>query len=163
MGKRSRQPRTAAEPKPTGRAGRRAELKRRADEASRVAEAKLKDRPKAPWDPFPLMELAIFFGLILLVVGALVGDNLGNGLMAAGLVLACIGGLDTILREHFNGFRPHSGMLAGIAALLALIVSTSVLTIGIAPRAAIAIGVFALLFPVLRRDYIRRADGRGVL
>ncbi|MGB0890207.1 MAG: hypothetical protein ACPGWS_07980, partial [Solirubrobacterales bacterium] len=122
-------------------------MKARADAASSVAEAKIKERPKAPWDPFPLMELAIFSGIVLLIVGALIGGNAGRGLIGAGVVLACIGGLDTILREHFNGYRPHAGMLAGIVALLALTGTTALFTIGIGIRAAIAIGVFALLFP----------------
>lgn len=167
MGKRSRQKQAGGaqhkRQRPTDHKARRRELRERADAASRVAEAKIKERPKAPWDPFPLMELAIFSGLVLLIVGAIVGDDVGRGLMASGVVLACIGGLDTVFREHFNGYRPHAGLLAGLAALAALMLSTAIASIGIVPRAAIAIGVFGLLFPVLRRDYIRRSNGRGVL
>ena len=39
--------------------------------------------------------------------------------MLCGLVLASLGGLDTALREHFNGFRSHSSVLAGLPAVLA--------------------------------------------
>lgn len=167
MGKRSRQKQSEASQRkreqPTEHKAKRRQYRERADAASRVAEAKIKERPKAPWDPFPLMELAIFSGLVMLVIGAIVGDNIGRGLMASGLVLACIGGLDTVFREQFNGYRPHSGLIAGLAALAALIGTTAIASIGIVPRAAIAIGVFGLLFPVLRRDFIRRSNGRGVL
>lgn len=168
MGKRSRRqmPRPAAEPPaPEGSRAqqRKARLKARADAASRHAEKQIKQRPSAPWDPFPLMELAVLVGLILLIAGAIVGDQTGRGLMASGVVLACIGGLDTALREHFGGYRSHAGLLAGILGLIALIISTTVATIGIPIRAAIAIGVFALAFPALRRGFIRRSGGRGVL
>lgn len=138
-------------------------MKRRADDAVSLAEARVKERPRAPWDPFPLMELAIFFGIVLLVIGAFVGGNTGNGLIGAGVVLAAIGGLDTALREHFGGFRPHAGLLAGILALVALIASTAIFTISVPVRAALAIGVFGLSFPALRRDFVRRSGGRGVM
>ena len=168
MGKRSRRqmPRPAEQP-PASEGSRaqqrKARMKARADATGSHAERRIKERPGAPWDPFPLMELAVFAGLVLLVVGAVVGGPTGKGLIGAGVVLACIGGLDTALREHFNGYRSHAGLLAGILALAALIVSTTVATIGIPIRVAIAIGVFALVFPALRRDFIRRSGGRGVL
>ena len=159
MGKRSRQTRTPkSDPKPRKQA-----LRERADAASEVAERKIKERPPAPWDPFPLTELSVLAGLILLVVGAIVRGDTGKGLIAAGVVLACIGGLDTALREHFNGYRPHSGLLAGILALLALGITTSLLNIGLPVRAGIGIGVFAIAFPALRRTFIQRSGGKGVL
>lgn len=166
MGKRSRQTRapgaSTAEAQERARS-RKQVLRERASEATEVAERQIKQRPPAPWDPFPLTELAVFVGLILLVVGAIVGGSTGKGLIAAGVVLACIGGLDTALREHFNGYRPHSGLLAGILAVLALGLTTSLLEIGLAVRAGIAIGVFALAFPALRSSFIRKSGGRGVL
>lgn len=167
MGKRSRQKQAETaqrnRERPADAKSKRRQYRERADAASRVAEAKIKERPKAPWDPFPLMELAIFSGLVLLVIGVVIGDNVGRGLVAAGVVLACIGGLDTVFREQFNGYRPHSGLIAGLVSLGALMASTAIASIGIIPRAAIAIGVFGLLFPVLRRDFIRRSEGKGVL
>lgn len=159
MGKRSRQTRTPkADPKPRKQA-----LRERADAASEVAERKIKERPPAPWDPFPLTELSVLAGLILLVIGAIVRGDTGKGLIAAGVVLACIGGLDTALREHFNGYRPHSGLLAGILALLALGITTSLLNITLPVRAGIGIGVFAIAFPALRRSFIQKSGGKGVL
>ena len=168
MGKRSRRQHPRSEPAtaPAGetRARRKKrELRARASAATAQAEKTIKERPAAPWDPFPLMELSIFCGLILLVVGALIGDNVGRGVMGAGLVLACIGGLDTMLREHFAGYRSHAGLLAGVCSLVALIASTAIFTIDVAIRAAVAIGVFAVVFPALRREFVRRSGGKGVL
>lgn len=174
MGKRSRrqQAQAGAEPaspaadqpiRGSGARARKARLKQRASAASDQAEKVIKTRPPAPWDPFPLTELAVFFGLVLLVVGAIVGGAAGKGLLAAGLTLACIGGLDTALREHFNGYRSHAGLLAGILSLVILIVSSAITTTGLAIRAAIVIGVFCIVFPALRRGFIQKSGGRGVM
>lgn len=112
------------------------------------------------------MELAVFSGLVLLIVGIVLQVTgtgpVSKGLMASGVVLACIGGLDTALREHFNGYRSHAGLLAGLLALAALLLS-AFLPIGRPISAAIGIGVFAIAFPALRRGFIRRSGGRGVL
>lgn len=169
MGKRSRRQNPRPEPatsppasEPVAKRKKR-ELRSRASAASVQAEKTIKQRPAAPWDPFPLMELAIFCGLILLVVGALVGGPTGNGLMGAGLVLACIGGLDTMLREHFAGYRSHAGVLAALCSLIALIVSTTLFTIDVAIRAGVAIAVFALVYPALRRTFVQKSGGKGVL
>jgi hypothetical protein len=169
MGKRSRrQSNQAASAAPEQSAGsparqRKERLKQRASAASKQAEKTIQQRPPAPWDPFPLTELAIFCGMVLLIVGAVAGGALGKGLMASGFTLACIGGLDTALREHFNGYRSHAGLLAGILALVCLIVVTAVGNVNIAVRAAVAIGVFAVFFPALRRGFVRKSGGRGVL
>ena len=57
---------------------------------------------------------------MLIVVGAITGLDTDRGRLAllCGLVLASLGGLDTALREHFNGFRSHSSVLAGLPAVL---------------------------------------------
>lgn len=159
MGKRSRQKAAPGARKADPRT-RKERLRERADVASRVAEKQIKARPAAPWDPFPLIELAVFSGIVLLVVGFFIKND---GVIVAGVVLACIGGLETALREHFGGFRSHAGLLSGIVALAALIITTALLDIGVAIRAAIAIGVFALLFPTLRSSFIRKSGGRGVV
>ena len=161
MGKRSRQrvaPKAATEPQT-----RKERLRDRADKASRVAEKQIKERPPAPWDPFPLTELSVLSGIILVVVGILVKGDTGRGLIIAGIVLACIGGLETALREHFGGFRSHAGLLAGLVSLATLVITTAVLDVGPPIRAAIAIAVFGLVFPTLRSSFIRKSGGRGVL
>jgi hypothetical protein len=161
MGKRSRQrvaPKAATEPQT-----RKERLRDRADKASRVAEKQLKERPSAPWDPFPLTELSIFAGIVLLVVGAIVRGPTGKGLIAAGAVLACIGGAETALREHFGGFRSHAGLIAGFIAVFVLFFSSAVIRVAPGIAAGLAIGAFGLLFPTLRSSFIRKSGGRGVL
>ena len=66
-----------------------------------------------PWHPFPLVELAVLLGLVLLVLGALRWDtDRGKLLLVFGMALGSLGGLDTALREHFAGYRSHTMLLA---------------------------------------------------
>lgn len=170
MGKRSRRQRQPAagpaKPESTGKSAARvkqAELRERTSKAADHAERRIKQRPPAPWDPFPLTELLILMGMLAMGAGVFTAGRISKGLLACGLTLVALGALDTMLREHFNGYRSHAGVFAGILALISLIVSTAIVTIDIAPRAAIAIGVFALSFPALRREFVRRSGGRNVL
>jgi hypothetical protein len=76
--------------------------------------------PPAPWGSFPLVELVVFAGIVLLVAGFIVGGNQGTVLIVAGLVLASLGGLELAVREHFSGYRSHTTLLAGLAAVACL-------------------------------------------
>jgi hypothetical protein len=76
------------------------------------------ERPKAPWHPFPLVELAVLAGIVLLVLGVLdYGSDRGRAMLVCGMLLGSLGGLDTALREHFAGYRSHTAVLAGIPAV----------------------------------------------
>ena len=76
-------------------------------------------RPKAPWHPIPLVELCVLAGIVLIVVGFIdFDDRDGRILLALGLVLASLAGLDTAARDHFAGFRSHTMLLAGVPAVL---------------------------------------------
>jgi hypothetical protein len=76
-------------------------------------------RPKPPWHPFPLVELCVLAGIVLIVWGFFsFRDREGPILLAMGLVLASLGGLDTALRDHFGGLRSHTTLLAGLPGVL---------------------------------------------
>ena len=118
------------------------------------------ERPKAPWHPFPLVELCVLVGIVLLVLGVVMGFDSDRGRLAllCGLVLASLGGLDTALREHFNGFRSHSSVLAGLPAVLA----AGALFFGRAPWIAVlgaGVVVFAAAFWAFRTVFRRRSGG----
>ena len=76
-------------------------------------------RPKPPWHPVPLVELCVLAGIVLIVVGFIDFENRdGRILLALGLVLASLAGLDTAVRDHFGGFRSHTLLLAGVPSVL---------------------------------------------
>jgi hypothetical protein len=147
MGRRSRARRAAAPPPPV------------APSAPRPAPLS-DERPKAPWHPVPLVEISVFVGLVLLVVGFVTGIGTDGGRLAllCGLVLASLGGLDTVLREHFAGFRSHSSVLAGLPAVIV----AGGLYFGRAPWAAVvggAVITFGVGFWAFRLAFRRRSGG----
>lgn len=113
------------------------------------------ERPPAPWGSFPLVELAVLVGLVLLVVGFVNQDPLT---VVVGILLGSLAGLELSVREHFAGYRSHTVLLAGIAfaitaGVLYYAADLVLLVCLIAGAAA-----FAAAFLALRRAF-RRATG----
>ena len=77
-------------------------------------------RPPAPWGSFPLVEICVLVGIILVVVGLIMGTDRGALAIGVGIGLAALGGLELAIREHFAGFRSHSSLLAGVPAIATL-------------------------------------------
>jgi len=126
--------------------------------ASAPAAAHPRDaRPRAPWHPFPLVELSVLVGLVLLVWGLFRLDDAGGRiLLVTGMVLGSLGGLDTALREHFGGHRSHALLLAAMPAVL----TAGVLFFARAPWIAVpicAVAVLAAAFLALRRAFRGRS------
>jgi hypothetical protein len=121
------------------------------------ARPRIEDRPKAPWHPVPLVEIAVLVGIVLIVVGFLSRDQRrGRTLLALGVLLGSLGGLDTAVREHFAGFRSHTLVLAlapAIAAVVLLAVAGA--PVILIPLAAVAI--FGAGFILLRGVWARNA------
>jgi hypothetical protein len=116
------------------------------------------ERPRAPWHPFPLVELCVLVGLILLIAGLIRWDDPGGReMLVGGMLLASLGGLDTALREHLAGYRSHTTVIASLpavttaAALYFARVAWPVLVIA-------AVAVFAGVFWWMRRVFMRRAS-----
>ena len=121
----------------------------------------LHERPSAPWGSFPLSELVIFLGIVLIVVGAVQGSD-GARFIVAGLVIAGLGGGELALREHMAGYRSHSALLAGAAAF---VVVTAV-ALGLGPvklwvLVLLGIAVFTATFYAMRELFKRRSGGLG--
>jgi hypothetical protein len=123
--------------------------------------ARMADAPKAPWAPFPLVELTILAGIVLLVLGVVgVGED-RVAFVVCGLALISVASLELSLREHFAGFRSHSSLLAGAATVIVVILGQLLVD---PPRIAlIVVGVlvFAGCFVLLRRAFARRTGGIG--
>jgi hypothetical protein len=115
------------------------------------------ERPKPPWHPVPLVEVSVLVGIVLLVYGFLnASESNGRLAIGVGLVLASLAGLDTALREHFNGYRSHSSLLAGLPAVGTIAVLALIeVRLWIALLAAVV--VFGIVFWLARRAFTKRA------
>jgi hypothetical protein len=124
---------------------------------ARRAPSRRDERPRAPWHPFPLVELCVLIGLVLLVWGLIrLDDDGGRVMLVCGMVLASLGGLDTALREHFSGYASHALLLASLPAVLV----AGVLFFARAPWITIPLAaapVLAGAFVMLRRAFRRRS------
>ncbi|HET6832048.1 MAG TPA: hypothetical protein VFH44_11950 [Solirubrobacterales bacterium] len=147
-----REPAAPAEPAPAPEPG---------TKASRRPPA-ADERPAAPWGSFPLVELCVLTGIVMLILGFFVveGDR-GPILIAAGLALGSIGGLELSIREHFAGYRSHTVLLAGVPTLIVLGLLFYLAPEGLPAiaRAAIGIAVFAAAAALLTRIFSRRSGG----
>jgi hypothetical protein len=77
--------------------------------------------PPAPWGSFPLSEIVVLIGLVLLVGGFFVEPPRGGVMIGAGLVLGSLAGLELAAREHFAGYRSHTLLIAGAAGVAVLV------------------------------------------
>lgn len=121
----------------------------------------LHERPRAPWGSFPLSELVIFLGIVLILVGAVQGND-GARFIVSGLVIAGLGGGELALREHMAGYRSHSSLLAGVAAFAVV----TAVALGLGPvqlwvLVLLGIAVFAATFYAMRELFKRRSGGLG--
>jgi hypothetical protein len=112
-------------------------------------------RPKAPWHPFPLIELCVLIGIVCIAVGFFSRDSAaGRTLLGLGFALGALGGLDTSVREHWAGYRPHTLVLAAFPAVVLAVLSA----LAGAPNAVVPIvmlGIFMAAFVALRRVWQR--------
>jgi len=132
----------------------RAEGRRTAAEPARRSTAR-DQRPPAPWGSFPLQELTVLVGLVILIIG-FVGSN--PVAIGVGIALGSLAGLELSLREHLAGYRSHTFLLAGTAFVVTVgtlyYLGDLVLLVCLIAGAA----VFVLALAALRNVF-RRASG----
>jgi hypothetical protein len=122
--------------------------------------ARMDEAPKAVWSPFPLTELCILLSLVLITIGFLAGGDRRGVLLAGGFALVTLAAGELAVREHFAGYRSHSGLLAGICAILAAL-PVWLLPISQIVVLAVGVAVFFLAFVQLRRAFVRHSGGVG--
>jgi hypothetical protein len=103
----------------------------------------------------------VLVGIVLITWGALSGKG-GEERLAAGIVIAALGGAELALREHLAGYRSHTTLLAGVAAFAVV----TAVALGLGPvrlwlLVLIAAAVFASAFYWLRELFKRRSGGLG--
>jgi hypothetical protein len=139
------------------------ERKQRAAVEPAVRRTARDERPRAPWGSFPLTELTIFTGIVILVIGFTSDSFTGTLMIAIGISLAALGGLELAVREHFAGYRSHTTLLALACAVLTTgaVTGISLLAFGsIIPAIAVAAGAIAFVPAfVAMRNAFKRASG----
>jgi hypothetical protein len=98
-------------------------------------------RPPAPWGSFPLSEIVVLIGIVLLIAGFVVKPPQGVVMIAVGLALGSLAGLELAIREHFAGYRSHNLLLSaaiGVPLFGVLFIATK-----ISPAICIAAGLAA--------------------
>jgi hypothetical protein len=116
-------------------------------------------RPPALWGDFPLSEIVVFIGILLLIVGFFVAPPQGFVMIAVGLALGSLAGLELSVREHFAGFRSHTLVLSAAVAVPlfgVLFLATDTPTSICVALAAAAFGGSAWLFA---NAFRRRSGG----
>ena len=157
---RKRRKRRSGGPGPRPKAGQR---KQRAVIEPAARRTARDERPQGPWGSFPLTELTVLAGLVLLVLGFLRSDSSGTLLIAAGITIAGLGGLELAIREHFAGYRSHSALLAFACAVFSggALVTLALLAFGsVIPAIAVVAAAIAFVPALLAfRRAFRRASG----
>jgi hypothetical protein len=98
----------------------------------------------------------ILAGIVSLAIGVIGGHPT---VIALGVALAGLGGLEVAIREHFAGWRSHTTMLAGFAFVL--VTGLVFYVAGQLLAVALAIGAvaFAIVFYFARRAFQRASGG----
>jgi hypothetical protein len=122
----------------------------------------LAERPPPLWAPFPLTELLVLAGIVLMTWGFLSGGGgrEANAKLAAGLAVASIAGLELAIREHVTGFRSHTTLLSAaiaIATIVALGLGAGLDLLG--PLLISGVVAFGASFYGLRELFKRRTGG----
>jgi hypothetical protein len=110
------------------------------------------ERPEGPFGGVPVSEIAIFAGLISLVIGLIEG---AQAPLIVGSIVCGLGVVEVTGREHFAGYRSHTVLLAAIPAI-AVEAGLVALFGEPRPRALLLLvvaPVFAVLFFLLRRRF----------
>jgi len=112
--------------------------------------------PKGPWGSFPLTELTVLAGLILLILGLITGSMTQ---LVVGLLLGSAGGLELSIREHFAGYRSHTTLLAGVVFVVSTGVAYFLAELVLWQALAIGAALLGLSFWLLRRTFQKATGG----
>lgn len=123
--------------------------------------ARLDEAPKAPWSPFPLVELCILIGIVLLVLGFVTHGHRARVELAGGFTLMLLAVCELAIREHFAGYRSHSALLAGVAAVATSAILFFATSLPQIVLIVIGVSIFGVLVRALRATFIRRTGGLG--
>jgi hypothetical protein len=156
--KRNTVPRAVPSTRRDDRAERRAEARREVRRGNRQL-GREGERPEGPFGGVPVAEIAIFAGLVGVIVGFIRG---GGPVLIVGIVVIALGVIEICGREHFSGYRSHTTLLASIPSLggeTAIVAAFGppdqkwLLLVFVVP-------VYCLLFWLLRRKFVSARQAR---
>lgn len=127
-----------------------------AKKSNRTKPATKEEEPPAPWGSFPLVELTVLAGLVLIIIGAITGNPTQ---LVIGLALGSLAGLELSTREHFAGYRSHTTLLAGVVFVLST--GAAFFSGKVVLWVAIVIGVVfgGVAWGLLRRAFVKASGG----
>lgn len=144
-------PRAVSSARRTQRADRERTAARARSQADRTL-GTVGERPPGIFGGLPVSEVAIFAGMVALIVGLI--DH-GGPALEVGIIVMALGVTELTAREHFSGFRSHTTLLAFMPAVV--VEATYALIFGVpTPRILVvvpAVPIFALCFWLLRRHF----------
>jgi hypothetical protein len=126
----------------------------RAKKQARAADS----RPPAPWGKFPLVELAVLAGLVLIVLGLITGSPTQ---LLLGLMIGSVGGLEVALRDHFSGFRSHTTLLASVGFVLVAVLCFLAFGLPFWTSLVLGAAAFAGLLLLLWKGFQKASGGRS--
>lgn len=121
-------------------------------------------RPPAPWGNFPLVEVVVLLAFAIGITGLFTSGRRGVTMLVAAAALGSLAGLEISIREHVAGFRSHTTVLAGAAAIAAMVGLFFAAGSGGIPRGLLlltGVAVFAAAWWSLREVFKRRSGGLG--
>ena len=126
------------------------------------------ERPPSPFGDLPVSEIAIFAGIIGVIVGVFTG---APAALTVGIVVVTLGVLEVTAREHFSGFRSHATLLAAIPAIAIGLAVVTVIGHGSIRRGLsgpnravllVIVPIFGLLFWLLGKRFRAARQARVV-
>lgn len=121
--------------------------------------ARREEAPVPPWAPFPLTELSILIAMVLMGIALFAEGSGRETTLTAGIALLTLSAGELAFREHFAGYRSHSGLLSGIAAILVAAPIFLLTELRGEIILVISIVVFGIGFRLLREAFADRAGG----
>jgi divalent metal cation (Fe/Co/Zn/Cd) transporter len=106
----------------------------------------------------------VLLAIVLLVTGFFVQGDRGVTMIAAGIALGSLAGLELSIREHLAGYKSHSTVLASVVAVVVVGAGFFLLPDGWQPPIlGLAVGglVFGAAFYLFREAFKRRSGGLG--
>jgi hypothetical protein len=158
-----RSPGTPPRPTPSARREQQAERAAAADRQERRGQRQLGiegERPPSPFGGVPVSEIAIFAGLVAIVVWLIRG---GTAVLVVGLVVCTLGVLEFTAREHFSGYRSHTTLLAALPAIaisIGLISAVGTHNNRAVLLMLVAAPIFSALFWWLRKRFLSARQAR---